>query len=820
MDFHPNTPIDISFEWDNVFNSLSDMAMILDTKNTILAVNSIIEKIIGRSQEELIGMKCYDIFHCNNAIPDECPGKKTLVTRRAETMDVEMDACGGIFMVSVYPIVGREGDLKGSIHVAKDITLRKKDEEALRKKNRVLASLRECHQSIVRVHDEMALLHRLCEILVRMGGYRLAWIGYPQMDAGKTVSPVAYYGVEKGYTEGVHISWGDNSHGRWPAGTAIRTRKVVTCNDIGTSSFYTPWVKEVEARGCRSSIAIPLNHADRSIGVLNLYSAEINAFDDMATNLLMELADDLTFGITALRTEKAHKEAEQARIASEKRYRMLIETASDAIITADAETGSIIDANKAAEQLIGLPVDQIMGMHYSKLFPVSERNYYMEMIAKHLESGKINNVDIYVANRKGRNIPVQVNANLLKVNGMQLIQAIARDITEMKHVEKQLRQAQKMEAIGTLAGGIAHDFNNILSPILGYTELALLETEEESQMHADLKEVLLAARRAKGLVQQILTFSRKDQDESAPLKLQPLIKESLSFLRSSIPATIAFKMHIDPGCGHVLCNPTQIHQILMNLCTNAYQAIPEDGGTVEIILKPVNKDILKPDISLSLGVGDYILLSVRDSGEGISEEHLERIFDPYFTTKDKDKGTGLGLAVVHGIVEALNGHIWVTSDPVNGTVFDIYLPVSDPDVYEEIIPADLALPLGKERILFVDDDDQVTHITERMLMNLGYQVTSISHSPEALSLFAGSPDAFDILITDQAMPTLPGTELIKRIHQIRLDLPVIMCTGYSTKVDFDNIKDFGICALLMKPVNRIELARTIREVLDAQGANA
>ena len=814
MDFHPNTPIDISFEWDNVFNSLSDMAMILDTENTVLAVNSIIEKMLGRTQEELIGMKCYEIFHCDSAVPDKCPGKKTMETKCAETMDVQMDACGGIFMVSVYPIADKEGELKGTIHVAKDITLRKKDEEALRKKNRVLAALRECHKSIVRANDEKSLLHRLCEILVRMGGYRLAWVGYPQTDAGKTVSPVACYGVEKGYTDGIHISWGDNSHGRWPAGVAIRTRQALHCNDIGASSLYSPWINKAEERGFQSSIAIPLNHVDGCIGVLNLYSPERGAFDEITISLLMELADDLTFGITALRTEKAHKEAEQARIASEKRYRMLIETASDAIITADAVEGCILDANKAAEQLIGLPVNRILGMHYSEVFPPSERNYYMEMIEKHLESGRINNVDIYVANRNGRNIPVQVNANLLKVNGMELIQAIARDITELKHVEKQLRQAQKMEAIGTLAGGIAHDFNNILSPILGYTELALLETAEESQIHADLKEVLLAARRAKGLVQQILTFSRKDQDEWAPLNLQPLVKESLSFLRSSIPTTIEFKMHIDPDCGHILCNPTQIHQILMNLCTNAYQAIPEEGGTVEIILKPVNRDILKPDIAHMLEAGGYLLLSVRDSGEGISEEYLERIFDPYFTTKDKDKGTGLGLAVVHGIVETLNGHIWVTSDPANGTVFDIYLPVSDPDVYEEIILADLALPLGDERILFVDDDAQVTHITERMLMNLGYQVTSISHSPEALSLFAGSPEAFDILITDQAMPTLPGTELIKRIHHIRPGLPVIMCTGYSTKVDFDNIDDFGIRALLMKPVNRVELAKTIRKVLD------
>lgn len=366
--------------------------------------------------------------------------------------------------------------------------------------------------------------------------------------------------------------------------------------------------------------------------------------------------------------------------------------------------------------------------------------------------------------------------------------------------------------IGTLAGGIAHDFNNILTSIIGYTELVLEDAEKGSQLETSLQEVFAAGKRARDLVQQILTFARKSETQPQPIPIKEAAREALRFLRSTIPAHIEIKQDLKSDAS-VMGESSQIHQLFLNLCTNAAQAMDSDGGVLQIHVKDtdLSETILKkhPDIK----AGRHIEISVSDTGPGIPEEHLDSIFEPYYTSKDIGEGTGLGLAVVHGIVKSYGGEISVESTVGKGTVFTVYLPITETDP-EEPGPASKRLPEGIERILFVDDEEPIAKMGKAILGRLGYQVTAVSDSLEALALFRSDPAAFDLVVTDMSMPQKNGDKLAEEILEIRPDIAVILCTGYSKQIDDRKAKKIGIRAFVMKPLDRLQLTQLVRKVLD------
>jgi signal transduction histidine kinase len=385
-------------------------------------------------------------------------------------------------------------------------------------------------------------------------------------------------------------------------------------------------------------------------------------------------------------------------------------------------------------------------------------------------------------------------------------------------LEEQLRQGQKMEAIGTLAGGIAHDFNNILSSVIGYSELAMDDAEPGSIMEDNLSEIYTAGNRAKNLVSQILTFARQTDDKIRPTAVNLIVNEALKMLRSAIPTTIDIRQDIQSD-SLVMADPTQIHQIFMNLCTNAAQAMEENGGILTVRLCD---EKIEPDVSEKidgLKPGNYLKIEVSDTGVGIPEKHLGSIFDPYFTTKAVGEGTGLGLSMVHGIVNGYEGKISVKSEPGQGTVFSIYLPISKNERLSHEEPLK-GLPKGTERILFVDDEAPVVELGSRYLEKLGYTVTTQTGSLAALDLFKANPDRFDLVITDTTMPVMSGDKLAGALMEIRSDIPVIICTGYSKKISPSKIQEIGIKALIMKPFQKRNLAETVRLVLDANGERA
>ena len=420
------------------------------------------------------------------------------------------------------------------------------------------------------------------------------------------------------------------------------------------------------------------------------------------------------------------------------------------------------------------------------------------------------------------NLNLLISTVLVTVGGIKNVLLTLTNITDLKRaeherssLEKQLHQSQKMQSIGTLAGGIAHDFNNILTAILGYTEMAKYESIQDSEINENLGQVIKAGNRAKELVRQILTFSRQSDNERTPLQPGILVEEVIKILRPSLPSSIIINQNVNQPTGLILADPTQLHQILINICTNAYHAMEETGGMLDISLKEIilsEKEVLF-DHNIEAGV--FVKISIRDTGHGIAKDTINRIFDPYFTTKEIGKGTGMGLSIVQGIVLSYGGFISLDSELGKGTTFHVFLPVIDKEPLSESSIVDEII-LGNEKILFVDDEEAIVNMNKKMLEKLGYHVTASMNSLDAWETFQAQPKQFDLVITDQTMPNMTGCDLARNILQIRPDIPIILCTGYSTIINEKEAKAIGISAFVTKPVTNNNLSTLIRTVVDAR----
>jgi PAS domain S-box-containing protein len=1011
-------------------------------------------------------------------------------------------------------IVSQLGDLSW------DITERKRTEEELSRVNRALQLLSNTNQALMHITDEATLLNEVCRIAVDVGGYRLVWVGFVEHDEAKTLRPVAHAGFDSGYIESAKVTWADNERGLGPGGTAIRTGQPCMVRNIPENPSFAPWREEATRRGYKSIIALPLTIEGQTFGAMGIYSVEADVFNVKEVKILKELADDLAFGITALRTRAKRDLAEEALHESEEKYRKVADFTYDWEYWL-APDGKYIYVSPACERISGYQAEeyqkdpellekithpddkQRLAVHFHDVLRgksdaceleyriitrdgkerwishacqevFSHTNEYLgrrgsnrditdrkraEETLRHSEQektirnqianvfltipdeemyGEILNIvlrlmnssfgifgyiggngdlvipsltrDIWrecqvpdkaivfpsdswgeslwgraikekksfssdgpfrtpeghvhvdhflaapmvfgqktiglisVANKEGgythedmilleritgyispilaarlqrdrqelkrrqaeaslqeseeryrtaieacndgvaiveEDLPIFVNQRYVEILGYERPEEVLgkpisnlihpedrervarinrlrqggtltpsryefkalrkdgkdvhieisatrtfykgravsltfhRDVTQRKQLEAQLQQAQKMEALGTLAGGVAHDFNNILAVIVGCTDLLLLIHREDLKSERHLIQILDAANRATNLVQQILTFSRQRTVDKKPLQLSLIVKEVLKMLRSSLPSTIQIKQYVSPDSGMALADPTQIHQILMNLCTNAAYAMREQGGLLDVSLSNLDIPSGNGDNYPDLSPGAYLRLTVSDTGHGMKREVLERIFDPYFTTKNPGEGTGLGLAVVHGIIQDYKGSIRVHSEPGQGTTFQILLPRMDhPSVLEDTGPIPEDLPLGHERILFVDDEAVIVNISELMLKHLGYEVVAITSSIDALRLFRDQPDRFDLVITDMTMPYMTGDTLAIEIMKIRPDIPVILCTGFSERITKDKAKALGIREFVLKPLMMQDLAKKVREALD------
>ncbi|WP_319023430.1 hybrid sensor histidine kinase/response regulator [Pseudodesulfovibrio thermohalotolerans] len=500
--------------------------------------------------------------------------------------------------------------------------------------------------------------------------------------------------------------------------------------------------------------------------------------------------------------------------ASEKRYRLLFERNITGNFAADPD-GGILDCNATfAEMFDFLSPKDALG---ANIFDLWERAGGGEPLRDLLSvPGRMSNQEVVFTRGVLRRHLLVSCDTVAGVEGDPVeLRGYLFDISEPKRLEEQLRQSQKMEALGTLAGGIAHDFNNILGVILGYAEIIESSAEPDSGLERRIREISRAGRRARDLVTQILNFSRQGPQERHSMTLTPLIKEALKLLRSSVPSNVEIITRFETDRDQVMADPTQMHQILLNLCGNASQAMQVTGGAVTLTLADVRPDdpVLPPG---DLGKAErFVRMTVADTGPGIAPDVAERVFDPFFTTKKQGEGTGMGLAMVHGIVKRHDGYVELENHPGSGAAFHVFLPRSSETARPDAdIPADLVFREG--RILFVDDEKPLTDIGREMLESFGFQVVARTSSIEALEAFKFRSDDFDLIITDQSMPNMTGMEFAREVLKIRADIPIILCTGFSDAVSYDRLRDIGIGDFIMKPILKHDLMASISRLLSGE----
>jgi len=785
---------------ESVFKNAPDAIITLDSSHCVLDWNPGAEKTFGYSTDEVIGRNLDDLVSKPDVAREVYSNTRQVLSGQdmqpLECVRYKKDGTAVHVIASGAPIM-IDNVLKGVVAVYTDISHQKQAEEinkTLFAISNAVNTTKNLNDLFCSIHDSLGRIIDVTNFFIAMVNLKENTIYFPyHVDTDDDeFFPITDFDFNDSLT-GLVVS----------RGRPVLLRKDELQKIEGRNGLLGPspliWM------------GAPLIVQDEIIGVIAVQSyLDPELYDEKDLQILSTVSQQVASAID-------RKRAADALLKSEKKYRNIFENSIEGIFQSTPE-GSFISVNPAfasmlgydsAEELIGL-INDIETQIYSD---PADRHQYTKMLHR---KGKAEKVEFRFKKKDGSNIWVSLSTHVVygQNNKIVMYEGFASNIDQRKKLEAQLQQVQKMESIGTLAGGIAHDFNNILFPILGNTEILLNDIpEKESPIRQRLDNIYKSSLRARDLVQQILTFSRQKSGELTRVKMQPIIREALKLIKSTIPKTIEIQASIQKECSPITADPTQIHQIMMNLAANASHAMEETGGQMTVELKEVvfgKQDLFSPNIKS----GNYACLSVSDTGKGMDKQTAQKIFDPFFTTKQMGKGTGMGLAVVHGIIAGMKGDIKVYSEPGKGSEFQIYLPVKKAAGKTETVNDEIPIEGGSEHILLVDDEKAVIDMEENILKRLGYMVTARFSSLDALEAFRAHPDKFDLVITDMGMPNMAGDRFAAELIKIRPDIPVLLCTGFSDTMSEEKAASIGIKGFLLKPIILKTLARKIREVLE------
>ena len=761
----------------SLFETAMSVILYLTPDGRIIEFNPEAERLYGRKREEVVGKNYLDLMATMEQKDTIAAIIKEVLegtpTRNFENWLIDRDGKHHLLTWNFNRMLDPEGQSPGIVCIGQDITKRKHSEDALRDSERKFRSILNNTFQFIGVLETDGTLIEANRPALEFAGINQAQVkGKPFWET----------------------PW-------WTHSSNLQQRLQSAVKRAETGKF-----DHFEA-----------NHIGQDRTVINVDCSLKPVFDEDG-NVIFLIVEG--YDITK------RKQIEDALAQQNRFLETLIDAIPISIFYKNVE-GKYTGCNKTYAELLGLRKDQILGKSVYEVYKKELADFYDEADKRLLANHGVQIYESQIDHSDGTSRDIIVNKATFsdKEGHVSGIIGAVLDITDRKEAERkeselesQLRQAHKMESIGTFTGGIAHDFNNILSAIIGYAELAQMDAGHGTALKANLDEVVKAANRAKDLINRILTFSRQSKQQLKPLQLSVVIKEVLNLLRASLPSTIEIHHDIKSDAT-AMADPTQIHQVLMNLCSNAGHAMRKKGGLLEVNLKNVEFDSDFINRHPGIQPGPYLQLTVTDTGHGMPPELLERIFDPFFSTKKTGEGTGLGLSMVHGIVKSHGGAIYAYSEPGVGSSFKIYLPAIErrlkPKEREE-----KALPKGSERVLFIDDEQILVNVGKKLLETLGYEVTAKNSSMEALQLFRSQPDGFDLVITDQTMPTMTGDQLAKALLAVRPDLPIIMCTGFSASITEKRAHQIGIKSLLIKPIIMRDLAKIIRKVLDESYAEA
>jgi two-component system, cell cycle sensor histidine kinase and response regulator CckA len=674
-------------------------------------------------------------------------------------------------------------------------------------------------QAMIRANSEPELLQAVCETGVTAGGYRLAWIGYKQDDAERSVRPVAMAGSDVGYVRNIQVSWSaDSPNGQGPTGKCLRSGEVYVAQNLQDEAGFGAWRSTAEQMGFRSSIAIPIRAEGEVLGALMLYSSEAYAFDAEEISLLTELGQDISFGIGSLRDHiTLTEQREQLTL-----FRQAIEQSADAIFVADVATGLFVDFNAAALRELGYTAEELRTLHVWDIVAEISTPHDLGPLAVEVRAleGVVRRSDH--RRKDGSVIPTEVALSVIDLGQRSVIVGIARDIsdrlraeTQQEALEQQLVRAQRLESIGRLAGGIAHDFNNLLTVINATTDLAIHELPEESPLRGELGHVRAAGERAKLLTRQLLAFSRQQVLKREVLNTNAIVSGFQDMLARVIGEDIRVELQLGEQVPSILADAGQLEQVLMNLCVNARDAMPA-GGRLTIRTERYEHVATDTDAPEAMPSGTYARLSVADTGTGMDEETLAKVFEPFFTTKEVGQGTGLGLATVYGIVSQSGGFVNIESTVGHGTAVFVALPST-----RHVTPLDqpvIAPPSemrGKETILIAEDEDAIRMVATRVLERAGYTVVSAASGELALEQLATYEGTINMLMTDLVMPGMTGLQLAHEVRRLYPTLKVLFASGYSADAAEGNLAEFEGWNFIAKPYGVKELAAEVRRILDS-----